>query len=183
MERCAINDEIEFAIIQQKRRELWERLRRERDYGSQFNRIIKSLRQPGLPLTRQMRRHMIRKECKMTNGEKYKTAKERIEAHKKWCKIHRSRNKGRCGYESCMACEFHWLDLEDDEVIPMECPFCGESTSVYTFISVCRKTMHNVLCDLCAYQSSAHANRDDAIAAHNRVCKAVEAYKESEAKV
>lgn len=61
MGRYAINDEIEFALIQQKRRELWERLRRERDYGSQFNRIIKSLQHPCLPLTRQMRRHMIRK--------------------------------------------------------------------------------------------------------------------------
>lgn len=52
----------------------------------------------------------------MTNGEKYKTAEDRIEAHKEWCNHHRFKSSnGVCPYKNCMTCEFKWLDLVADE--------------------------------------------------------------------
>jgi len=47
----------------------------------------------------------------MTNGEKYKTAQERAEAFENWA-------EGNCGvncamkFDSCLECEFAWLDLK-----------------------------------------------------------------------
>jgi Lar family restriction alleviation protein len=63
----------------------------------------------------------------MTNGEKYKTAEERTDGFRKFCR----------NFECCIdcplyrpnqsyACSFAWLDLEyKAELKP--CPFCGRS--------------------------------------------------------
>lgn len=45
----------------------------------------------------------------MTNGEKFKTAKEREEAFKKFCN---ERNCGTCPLYEEEGCKFAWLDLE-----------------------------------------------------------------------
>lgn len=115
----------------------------------------------------------------MTNEEKYKTAEERHEAFAKFCIA-----KGDC--DKCPAhgiadgnCRFRWLALEAEEEKPMPCPFCGN------FIVVeerDRFRMYNATCNnyTCRYQAPMCNSKAAAIATHNRVCRAVKAYKESE---
>lgn len=114
----------------------------------------------------------------MTNGEKFKTAKERALAFDKFC-------RGQCAKcpissrKDCNddKCEFIWLDLEVEEEKPMNCPFCGGECDcnchAHLFWIACNK------CD-CLYESAYRDSEAEAIAAHNRVCKAIAAQNESE---
>lgn len=110
----------------------------------------------------------------MTNGEKFKTAKERADAFAKFCW---NQLENSCGECPCRAtgesCRFSWLELPAPED-PLPCPFCGgkvESRPRGSFL-VCS----------CGYRSESHPSREETIAAHNRVARAVMAAKESEAK-
>lgn len=119
----------------------------------------------------------------MTNGEKYKTAKERILAHKEWCDSHRFKSRnGVCPTKNCMECVFNWLDLEDEEEKPMNCPFCGGDCIVEETIPSGHYYCQCISGKHCNYGSGRAESRDKAIAAHNRVYKAVAAYKGSEVK-
>lgn len=95
----------------------------------------------------------------MTNGEKFKTAKERKEAFESY-------------YRKCLEknfivpkCEFDWLDLEYKEALA-KCPFCGgeamerKSNSVYY-----------VFCTNCSVKTVDSITQDGAIAAWNRRVK------------
>ena len=115
----------------------------------------------------------------MKNFEKYKTAKERHAAFREWCYGKRcvkcDLRDVRCG----QYCAFAWLDLEVEEEKPMPCPFCGKECSS----SVCREDNCGVVaCNYCGYRSSHTATREGAILNHNRICRSVAAYKESEVK-
>ena len=61
-----------------------------------------------------------------------------------------------------------------DANTPMPCPFCGDECHVESM------TNHaNVSCDDddCGYKSCSKSSRAEAIAVHNRVCRAVKAAK------
>lgn len=80
-----------------------------------------------------------------------------------------------------MECFSNWLDLEADEAKPLPCPVCGSDMSVSRTFMHCTRTN----AEWCGYSitwGGEHGDKDKAIAAHNRVCKAVAAYKESEVK-
>lgn len=118
----------------------------------------------------------------MINGEKYKTAKERDVAWLDYC----------AKFEVCEGCplldrqdngdgkcQFLWLELDAEEEKPMPCPFCEMNTVEF----VHSKTGRVLSCSFCGYSTGDSCNTDaEAIAAHNRVCKAVAAYKEREVK-
>lgn len=126
----------------------------------------------------------------MTNGEKYKTAEERIEAHGEFCK---RAMKGRVcearDEKDCGKCAFAWLELEaeeekPEEEKPMPCPFCGGRVE----LDYIRVNLHDqdfrLMCtkDDCLYSSGVGEDKSEAIAAHNHFCKAVAAYKERNGK-
>lgn len=106
----------------------------------------------------------------MTNAEKYKTAKERLKALDKWCDSGvRQGSYGKCLASGCIACALKWLELEAEEEKPLPCPFCGGevdviSTSEINIVS-CAKG--------CGYYSKSSESKESAIAAHNRIARAV----------
>lgn len=120
----------------------------------------------------------------MKNFEKYKTTKERVDAFRKFCKpvvwncakVCKVGNANELGGVDPMECSSNWLDLEADELKPMPCPFCGKDCS----FSICRGDNCGVVaCNYCGYRSSHTATVEGAIMNHNRVCKAVAAFKEN----
>lgn len=103
----------------------------------------------------------------MTNGEKYKTAEERAEAYSKTQDVQRGR-----GFVSPILA-FAWLELEAAEEKPLPCPFCGGE---------CEVGLGRVFCKTqSCYCSKSFDMNEKAIAAHNRVARAVMAAKEKEA--
>ena len=63
----------------------------------------------------------------------------------------------------------NWLALESEEK-PKPCPFCGGTTEVITD----KQGYYGVSCIHCDYTSERYEQSIYAIAAHNRVCRAVE---------
>ena len=127
----------------------------------------------------------------MKNSEKYKTAEEREQAYTEFCRKYTE--LGFC--RSCplkptdtkpRCCTFYWLDLEAEEENPMPCPFCGRNTIAVINGGKAHKGQFAVQCynreDECCYTGPFKIVRDEAISAHNRVSKAVAAYKEGEVK-
>ena len=119
----------------------------------------------------------------MKNFEKYKTVEECNKAHRDWCHAHTGPN-GVCTnpYEdirgNCIKCSMKWMLLEaDEEDRPMDCPFCGDRNIGS------RETPEGVsLICVCGYSSGEYHTVEEAIEAHNRICRAVAAYKKSEVK-
>lgn len=109
----------------------------------------------------------------MTNEEKYKTMEERAKAFSMFCE-----NQDRCtsypAHNTIGCCYFRWLAFEAEEEQPEPCPFCGAKCEVTGAIN------HWVKCIECNYESTLDSDKGKAIAAHNRVCRAVRAYKERE---
>lgn len=116
----------------------------------------------------------------MTNGEKYKGAKERSRAFEAFCDA----VDGDC--DECplrftergltYECLLKWLDLEAEDEKPLPCPFCGGECSIdNNNIVYCRMSG-------CSYLGGGDGDsREKAISAHNRVARAVMKAKESEA--
>lgn len=111
----------------------------------------------------------------MTNGENYKTAKERRKAYMEYIAKEDSPS---------VICEFAWLELEAEEEKPMPCPYCGSECKGIDGKKF--KPDRNgvrpytlVRCSQCTYESKCENSIAEAIAAHNRVCKAVAAFKEN----
>lgn len=103
----------------------------------------------------------------MTNEEKYKTAEERVKAF--------LAKREMSSIATLIANEFaHWLALEVEKERPEPCPFCGAECEVIGAIN------HWVKCTECNYESTVDSDKEKVIAAHDRVCRAVKAYKESE---
>lgn len=117
----------------------------------------------------------------MTNEDKYKTAKERTEAFLNYCEPHmmccdcelyQVRERTTLGRSMCVCT---WLELEAEDEKTLPCPFCGDD------VKMLKAANHRFLqcqnCN-CTYSSGGAFTESQAIAAHNRVAKAV---KESEA--
>ena len=117
----------------------------------------------------------------MTNQEKYKTAEERIKAFDDFCKGQGDRcnhceiARKRLSISRRSECVVYWLAIEAEEK-PGPCPFCESSCTAHKGVDMVRP---HVSCDneWCGYRSTEKPTIEDAIAAHNRVCHAVEAMK------
>lgn len=118
----------------------------------------------------------------MKNSEKFKTAEERAKAFTKWCAEKQKTAIGKVAKHECSDCPldehtpccfFFWLDLEAEEEKPLPCPFCGSNTVVKSNVTVRHVDNHLVECTNCQYRSEEKFDRDCAIAAHNRVARAV----------
>ena len=125
----------------------------------------------------------------LTNEQRYKTPKERGKAFTEWC----------CCHSSCRTCEidkfthdskgegclFYWLALEADEEKPEPCPFCGKEVVVGFSENIHKEKYRQVWCsdgERCGYECVMKKTEEEAIAAHNRVCRAVEAVKKGDVK-
>ena len=117
----------------------------------------------------------------MTNEQKYKTADERNRAFNEWCF---NRDCESCKLRSHnslggVGCRFYWLALEaEEDEEPEPCPFCGGTTEVITD----EQGYYGVSCIHCGYTSERYRQSIYAIAAHNRVSRAVEAMKKGDVK-
>jgi Lar family restriction alleviation protein len=105
----------------------------------------------------------------MTNGEKYKTAKEQTDAFYKFCDDNECiKCPCRDNKISRILCAFNWLKLEyKEELLP--CPFCG-GRAEFNKTLVEDSTYGWVQCTYCG----AHfitKDRDEAISAWNRRAK------------
>ena len=115
----------------------------------------------------------------MTNEQKYKTAEERVKAFDMWRKTIKCEGCSQM-CDKCEAgpladeCGFKWLALEAEEKNPEPCPFCGGMTELITD----EQGYYGVSCIHCDYTSERYRQSIYAIAAHNRVARAVEAAKE-----
>lgn len=98
----------------------------------------------------------------MTNEQKYKTAEERKVAYKAYIE----------DFTQPIIGQFEWLALEAEyEKKPKPCPFCGGK---HLFVNINGNNFWYVSCKSCLYKSLHNSSKDKAIAAHNRVCRAVE---------
>ena len=121
----------------------------------------------------------------MLNQDRYKTVEERVRAFRNYCNPIVGNCGTRCrlsepdksgGYDM-LNCFAYWLTLEAKSDIE-PCPFCGYKcvsmeSSIGDFF---------VGCGRCYYRIGGEKTQAAAISAHNRVCRAVKAYKESEVK-
>ena len=101
----------------------------------------------------------------MTNEQKFTNAEERNAAYRAYI----------TDFTKPIIGQFEWLALEADEEKPEPCFFCGNK---YLAITKDGNNRWSVSCTACWYESRHHADRDTAIAAHNRVARAVMATKE-----
>lgn len=111
----------------------------------------------------------------MTNEQKHKTPDERVKAFNEWC-FNRDCNSCKLkahNFDGGDGCRFYWLALEADEDKLEPCPFCGGTTEVITD----EQGYYGVSCIHCDYTSERYEQSIYAIAAHNRVYRAVEAVK------
>lgn len=110
----------------------------------------------------------------MKNGEKYKSAEERLKALNKWCDsgLGLSSSK-RCLANGCIECALKWLEREAEEEQILPCPCCGGECVVSS-----HSEGHEVKCrSRYCYVGKTFESKDEAIAAHNRVARAVMAKK------
>ena len=120
----------------------------------------------------------------MKNFEKYKTAECRIKTfysfvcHKQECEVMMKYKNSSNRVLHCYDC---WLDIEADEVKPLPCPFCGSDMFVSRTFMHCTRT-NAKWCGYSITWGGKHGDKYKVIAAHNRVCEAVAAYKGSEVK-
>lgn len=110
-----------------------------------------------------------------TNLERYKTAEGRAKAFEKFCNIH-----DKCGCTECPLSnikpdcgdsrgQFHWLDLEAEEEKILPCPCCGGECVV-----ISHSEGHCVRCqERYCYIGKNFESKDEAIANHNRIARAV----------
>lgn len=114
----------------------------------------------------------------MTNEQKYKTPEERVKAFNEWCfnRYCESCKLKSHSLDGNYGCRFYWLALEAEEDKPGKCPFCGGETEIIT------GSGYQVSCIHCNYTSEVYRNKDKAVAAHNIVCRAVEAMKKGDVK-
>ena len=116
----------------------------------------------------------------MLNQDKYKTAKERDNAFNKWCfnrdcktcKLKAHKFDGVTGFQ------FNLLALEAEKE-KVHCIFCGSKMN-YKYADD-ELTTGYLKCE-CGYREPLANDIEDAIAAHNRVCRAVEAVKKGDVK-
>ena len=122
----------------------------------------------------------------MKNEHKYKTPEERNDAFSEWCfnRTCESCELKSHNFDGSDGCKFYWLALEADEAKPNPCPFCGGETHINLGLLKADILHYWVDCisPECMYRSAHYTDKDAAIAAHNRVCSAVETVKKGDMK-
>lgn len=119
----------------------------------------------------------------MKNFEKYKTAKERHVAFKRYCGGQDCKECKIREFRFGMYCSFVWLELEAEEekTKPMDCPFCGgKCVALGGFGGA--KWLIGCVDNNCLYTSSRATTEDDAISKHNRLCSVINVAKKGEMK-
>lgn len=116
--------------------------------------------------------------AKITNAMKYKTIEERVKAFGEFCK---NEFCNKCNHTDCrlykqgsaiLHCYDGWLAFEAEDEKPEPCVYCKSEMTPLRVGDTFR-----VYCRTCGYQSSgSYETLDAAIAAHNRVCRAVKAF-------
>lgn len=93
----------------------------------------------------------------MTNGEKFKTAKERVIEFERFCTS--TTDCGACVLKNCREmdeCRYAWLDLEaKEELRLLPCPFCGGTPVMADNIETMRSLSYYVRCACGARTASA----------------------------
>ena len=131
----------------------------------------------------------FKKTIRMKNFEKYKTAEDRVYAFREFCnpivrscqKACKMSNADKFGGVDPMKCFSNWLELEAEDEKLLPCPFCGDKGMV-DLVKLNNPRESFVRCARCFYSSPRCDCSDEAVAAHNRLCRAVMAAKESEAR-
>lgn len=104
----------------------------------------------------------------MTNGEKYRTVKERYYAFRQTfgtkCEDCQYLPLCSCDLSECIV---RWLDLEAEVEKILPCPYCGGTTEI------AGDGTYQVVCMKCMYASAMRADMDWCIADHNRVARDV----------
>lgn len=109
------------------------------------------------------------------NQDKFKTADERVKAFNEWC---RSRECTECVFEgkyNLRVCALYWLDLGAEEEKPLSCPICGRDIEIRTIGDY--RNRSQVQCT-CGYRGAWCDSKEDAIAVHNCMARAVMAANE-----
>ena len=113
----------------------------------------------------------------MKNGEKYKAVEERIENYDKFCAQHTCDSCPIGGVGKVVThCKFRWLELEAEEEKPMKCPYCGGDVVLGKSTRIKTGEHRQIWCSDeqgCGYYGPLKKTLEGAIAAHNRVCRAV----------
>ena len=100
----------------------------------------------------------------MTNEQKFTNAEERNAAYRAYI----------TDFTKPIIGQFEWLAIESEEEKQEPCPFCGGECRTV----VSQYEDHVVGCDNCCYCSREFNSDSEAIAAHNRVARAVMSTKE-----
>lgn len=102
----------------------------------------------------------------MTNGEKFKTTKERANAFEKFCEAQpMGCNECELTNYSGDECRYAWLNLEY-KVVLNPCPFCNSEA-----VLIEDKGVYNVFCTGCAATSNSALKSEVAINLWNRRVK------------
>lgn len=83
-----------------------------------------------------------------------------------------------CGVDPIDVRDLARAALEADEEKPEPCPFCGKEVVVGFSENIHKEKYRQVWCsdgERCGYECVMKKTEEEAIAAHNRVCRAVEA--------
>lgn len=102
----------------------------------------------------------------MTNEERFKTMRERLDNFRNWCE---KRECDKCEFgadrEGTEGCVFSWLAREYKEELK-PCPFCGcEQMNTYKSNNT---DIWYVSCDRCGVRTEGDTSKEYAIAAWNR---------------
>jgi Lar family restriction alleviation protein len=110
---------------------------------------------------------MARRRKTMTNGEKFKTAKERAHKFSLFCES-QQHGCNDCELTSCSGdeCRYAWLDLEYKEELKL-CPFCGGEARIIDLEDPEYK-YYQIRCSKCMCKTESHLGMEETIAAWNR---------------
>jgi Lar family restriction alleviation protein len=101
--------------------------------------------------------------AKITNGDKFITAEERITAFRKFCETHSCMD---CPINNKNECRFTWLDLEyQAELKP--CPFCGGTPVLADNVETTRSLTYYAKCS-CGARFASALSKSAAIELWNR---------------
>ena len=105
----------------------------------------------------------------MTNGEKFKTERERMRAFNKVCG---PCEKVKCDRCHALECFNAWLSDEAKEEIALPCPFCGGTDVVMQDVGGVE-----LVCLGCGFTTPAYMEKEKLISEYQRVARAVLAAK------
>lgn len=125
-----------------------------------------------------LRKRLEKARWRMTNEQKYKTAEERVRAFDTFCNSDCKTcpvDKMGAG-NSCYHCMAYWISLDAEDEKPEPCPFCHKEVVVGFSENIHKEKYRQVWCsdgERCGYECAVKKTEAEAIAAHNRVARAV----------